>query len=112
MPSRLVKPLLHSSRPGREPLPLKIAYSHWESGPHLIRGSLVPPEPTPYRHLDQFSRFHEAHDCDRRTDRPTDYVTQSVTISRMYVALRRGLVIWTGAQPSARFHSWGSNSLV
>ena len=41
------------------------------SAPHLILGSLGPPEsPQPKRHLDQFSRFCRVHDRDRPTDRP------------------------------------------
>jgi len=70
---------------GQRTPPLKIAYSHWESGPHLICGSLVPPEPRPYRHVDQFSRFHEAHDCDGQTDRQTDRPRYSVCNNKPHV---------------------------
>ena len=39
---------------------------------HLTHGSLDPPDSTqhPKLHLDWFSRFSNAHDCDRPTDRP------------------------------------------
>jgi len=37
---------------------LKIAASHWQSGPHLIHGSLSHRSPHTKRHLDQFHRFY------------------------------------------------------
>ena len=70
-------------------LPLKIAPSHEGSEPHLICGSLAHPSLQPKRHLDRFSHFCRAHNCDRQTDqltdRHTDHVTWSVTIDRIYV---------------------------
>jgi len=53
--------------------------------PYLIMLPWAHPGPHPKRHLDRFSRFRRAHDCDRPTDRPTDYATPSVTIGRIYV---------------------------
>jgi len=40
--------------------------------PYLIYGSLTPLESTPKWHLDRFSCFHRAHDCDRPTNRQID----------------------------------------
>ena len=64
------------------------------SGPHLIHGSLCPPESIPQKYLDLFSRFSTAYGCDeqththtdRHTDRHTDHGT-SVTVGRIF-ALR------------------------
>ena len=62
------------------------------SGPHLIHGSLCPPESIPQKYLDLFSRFSTAYGCDeqththtdRHTDRHTDHGT-SVTVGRIFV---------------------------
>jgi len=45
-------------------------------GPHLIHGSLGPPESTAYlkRHLDQYSRFFRAQERDQHTDRPRYFI--------------------------------------
>jgi len=56
------------------PFPLKIAPSHGDLNPNLIHGSLVPPK----WHLNRFSHFSRAHECDR----PTDHAARSVTIGR------------------------------
>ena len=37
---------------------------------HLVHGSLGQPESTTKRHLDRFSHFCRAHDCNRLRDRP------------------------------------------
>jgi len=58
----------------------QIAPSHEDMGPHLTHSSLGPPESTTKRHLNRFSRFCRAHN----RDRPTDHVTPSVTIGRIY----------------------------
>jgi len=47
---------------------LKNAASRGGSGPHLTYGSLGSTSPHPKWHLDRFSRFCMAHDCDRPTD--------------------------------------------
>ena len=44
----------------------------WGSGPHLIHGPWVHPNLPLNRHLDQFSRFCIAHECDQQSDRHTD----------------------------------------
>ena len=75
------------------PYPLKIVPTHGGSGPHLmhgskphlIHGSLAHPNPQPKRHLDRFSHFCMAHNCDRLTDRQTDHTTLSVGIGHIYV---------------------------
>jgi len=41
------------------------------------------PSPQPKRYLDRFSRFSEAHQCDRLTDRSTDHATRLVTIDHI-----------------------------
>jgi len=55
--------------------------------PHLIHGSLGPPEsPQPKGHLDRCSRFCRLTNVtDRPTDTPTDHATRSVTLGRIYV---------------------------
>jgi len=55
--------------------------------------------------------FSRAHDCDRptdrQTDRRTDHATRSVTISRIYVVLRCGLIITvTVITSSTQHHSF------
>jgi len=61
--------------------------------------TLDPPSPQPVRHLDRFSVFARltSHDGDTVTDRPTDHVTRSVTIGRIYVyiVIRCGLTTET-----------------
>jgi len=58
-----------------------------QSGSHLIHGSLGPPyqSPQPKRHLDRFSRFCRAHQCDRLTDRQTDRPRFSVGNNRPHL---------------------------
>jgi len=46
------------------PFPLRIAPFHEESG--LTHGFLVSPESATQTHLDRFSRFCRAHDCNRQ----------------------------------------------
>jgi len=63
--------------------PLEIAPSDGGSDPHLIRGSLDPPEfsaPTPSRSVQPF--FAELTSV---TNRQADHATRSVTIDRTYV---------------------------
>jgi len=60
---------------------------HGEPGPDLTHGSLGP---HPKQHLDLFSRFCTAQDCDRPTDRPR---YSSVTIGHIYIVVRCGLII-------------------
>jgi len=74
--------------------PLKIVHSVvriWASIKHLV--PWAHPSPIPKRHVDSFSCFCRAHDCDRQTNRQTDYATPSVTIGCTYVVLRCGLII-------------------
>ena len=56
------------------PLPLKIALSHGHLDPHILHGSLCPPESSAQikRHLDRFSRFYRVH----YSHRPTDHATR------------------------------------
>jgi len=70
------------------PFPLKLSLRMGDldsQSPHPIHGSSGPPESTPKRHFDPFSRFCRAHDCetDRPTDRQTDHATSSVAIGRI-----------------------------
>jgi len=55
--------------------------------PHLIHGSLNPPESTPQTSSRSVQPFYRAQDCDRPTDRPTDYATPSET--RMWANAQR-----------------------
>jgi len=64
--------------------PIKIAASHGNIWLHLTHGSISPPEHKK-QHLDQFSRFCTAHNCDRQTDRQTDHTARSVTIGHIYI---------------------------
>jgi len=79
--------------------PLKIAHSHGGSGPHLIHGSLSPPESSNGISigLAVFAGLTSVTDrqIDRPTDRQTDHATRSVTTDRIYVriVLRCGLKI-------------------
>jgi len=55
--------------------------------PVSVFGIMLPwphPSSQPKRHLDRFSHFCTAHDCDRQTDRPRH--TRSVTMGRIYDA--------------------------
>jgi len=61
------------------------------------------PRPQPKRHLVRFSRFCRAHHCHRQTDRQTDHATPSLTIGRIYVVLRCGLIIASGHKWSKYF---------
>jgi len=53
----------------------------------LIHAFISPPKSTSKQHLDRYSRFCWADDCDRQTDRQTDHATPSVTIGCIYVVL-------------------------
>jgi len=74
----LVQLFLHSSPQsvpilynGPLPSPLKIAPSHGGSGPHLIHGSLSPPEPTTQiasRSIQPFLQGSQLWQTDRQTD--------------------------------------------
>jgi len=57
------------------PSPVKITPSRKGSGPHLMHGSLSPPEPTTQTASGSVHPFCKAHDCERQTDRPTDRQT-------------------------------------
>jgi len=48
------------------------------------------PIPHPKQHVDWFSRFCRAHDCERQTDRQTTLYSE--TTGRIYVVLRRGVM--------------------
>jgi len=53
------------------------------------------PSSQPKRHLDSIGLAVYAglmHDCDRQRDRQTDHDTPSVTIRRIYVVVRCGLI--------------------
>jgi len=75
---RSVQQFLHAGTPqqtlpmilnrGRQPLqlPLSLEGSGLSSGPHVIHGSLDPPESAPKWHLDRFSRFCRAHERDQQ----------------------------------------------
>ena len=78
-----VQPFLHSSRQsiayGRVSsgmsgyaLPLKISPSYGGSGPHVMRGSLDPPDSASQTTYRSVQPFCTSHDCDRQTDRQTD----------------------------------------
>jgi len=54
------------------PSPSKLLLRMGDLDAHLNHGSWAHPSPQPKRHLDRFSRFCMAHECDRPTDRPTD----------------------------------------
>jgi len=93
---RAVQPFLHSSPQSVAilynglPFPLKIARSHGDVDPHLIHGSLGPPEAstqTVSRSVQQFCRAHYTV-TDRPTDRQTMHATWSVTTGRIYVVRR------------------------
>jgi len=76
--------------------PLKIALSHGGSGPHLMRGSLGQPESTPQmasRSVQPFLHGSRLWQNDQPTDRQTDHATPSVTIGRIYIVVRCGLII-------------------
>jgi len=56
--------------------------------PHLIHGSLGPPESSTQmasRSLQLFLRGSLVWQTDRQTDQPSDHATRSVTIGRIYV---------------------------
>jgi len=63
---------------------LKIAPSHGWSGPHLIHGSLGPPESTTQTASRSVQPFLQGS-LVWQTDRPTDHATRSVTVGRIYV---------------------------
>ena len=60
--------------------PIKIAASHGKIWLQLIHDSNSPPEHKK-QHLDRFSRFCIAHNCDRQTD----HTARSVTIGHIYI---------------------------
>ena len=71
--------------------PLKIAPSCAGSGPlsnTWFLACCAHPSPYPKWHIERFSHFGRAHDCDRTTD----HTTPSVIINRIYIALRCGLI--------------------
>jgi len=49
----------------------------------------------PEWHLNQFSHFCSAHNCDGQTERQTDHTALSVTICSIYLLLLYGLIIIT-----------------
>jgi len=58
----------------------------WGSAPHLIHGSLGPPDSAPQmasRILDRFIHFCRAHKSDQQTDRPSTLLC--VAISRCHL---------------------------
>jgi len=61
-----------------------------DPGPHLIHGSLGPPESTIQRHLNRFIRFGTTH----ARVQPTDHAT-AVTVGRILCYSRRcGLIMY------------------
>ena len=60
--------------PSKLPLPLGV----WTLSNTRFPGSIVS-SPQPKRHLDRFSCFYIADECDRHTDRPTDRQTNRQT---------------------------------
>ena len=93
--SRSVQMFLHSSPQGvpilynGPRLPFNISPSHGGSGPHLIHVPRAHLSPQPKWHLDRFSHFCRAHQCDRQTesqtDRQTEDATRSITIGCTYI---------------------------
>jgi len=75
------------------PFPSKISDRMGNLNPHLIYGSMGPPESTTQTTFDRFSRFCGAHDGDRHTYRPTDHATPGITIGHTYIVLRCGVII-------------------
>jgi len=67
-------PILYSGPPIFH---LKIAPSQ---GPHFYLAPWARRSPQPKRHVDRFSRFCSAHDCDGQTDRPADRETTLVRL--------------------------------
>ena len=55
-------------------------------------------------HLDWFSRFCRAHDCNRQTDRPTDHAAPSVAIDSICLIMRSTTTITTILQPFFQDH--------
>ena len=64
----------------RTPLPSKLPISHGGSGPHLIHGSLGPPESWSQTASRSVQPFLQGW-CDR----PTDHALRSVTVGGIYV---------------------------
>jgi len=64
--------------------PKNLPFPMWGSGPHLIHGSLEPPESSTQMASGWFSRFLQGL-LVWQTDRPIDYATRSVTVGRIYV---------------------------
>jgi len=69
--------------------PLKIVPSQWDLDLHLIHDSLGPLKSSTQMASRSVQLFLQAHYCDRRTDRQTDWqadhATQFVRIGRIYV---------------------------
>jgi len=66
------------------PFPLKIAPSHGDPNPHLIHGSLGPPESSIQTASQSVQPFLQGS-LVWHADRPTDHATRSVRIGRAYV---------------------------
>jgi len=76
-------PILHKR--DAPPFPLKLPLPMRGCRPHLIHGSLGPPESPSQQHLDRFSRILQRSllwQAGRPTDRPC--YTRSVTVGRIY----------------------------
>ena len=74
--------------------PLKISPLHrvmWNPAQQMLLWAHLSPQPK--RHLNHLSRFCRVHvrDRDRQINRRRDHATLSVTISRIYIMLQRGL---------------------
>jgi len=65
----------------------KLPVHVWDLDPHLIHGSLGPPESPPngVSRLDQFIRFCTVHQCEQQTYTWRDNATPSVAIDHIYV---------------------------
>jgi len=88
---RAESPILYNVHPLSS---FKIAASHGDLDPRLMRASVGPPNFTTERHFDRFSSFCRAYVHDRSRDWPTDNTTPSVTVGRMYIlVLRCSLII-------------------
>ena len=85
-------PILYNGPPLR---PENRPFTWKGSGPHLMHGSLGPPESTCQTTSDRFSHFCRAHDLDILSDRQTDKPCYSVCNNRVsaYAVLWCGLII-------------------
>jgi len=81
----MVVPILYNGPSFSQKLPLPMG----DLGPHLIHGSLGPPESIPPNRISigsaVFARIMIM--TDRQSDRPTQHASKSVTIGRIYVLL-------------------------